>query len=511
MKKRSLLCNRIGVAAAIASLAACLAFGQATMQPQSLKGAVIKGKAPVSKEVLRVALPKAFETKLGNGLQVIVLENHKLPTFAMQMVILSGGISDPPGKPGVAMITAQLLREGTKTRNSKQIAEEVDSLGASLMAGSSLSSTESMVTGSGLTDNLDQLMALFADVILNPTFPADELNKLKTRMVAQLRMARSQPGFLAMEMFNKVIYPNHPASRVLLTADEIQALKPEMLVEFHSTYFRPNNAILAMVGDVKPAEIVARLEKAFASWQRGDVPATATPKTSEPGTTKIYVVDRPGSVQTNFILGTQTIERTDPDYYALQVMNRIVGGGPSGRLFMNLREDKGYTYGAYSNTSAGKWRGTFQASAQVRTAVTDGSMKEFMYELNRIRDEKAPPEEFDNSKRAIVGSFALQLESPQSILQNILTQKIYGLPSDYWDTYPQKISAQTADDIQKVARKYIDLSRLQVVAVGDAKQIVEPLRKYGTVEVYDSEGKPVKPATTIIPGQRPDPAKAANE
>ncbi len=483
--------RRLSLLIWIVLASACVAFGQATMQPQSMKGAVIKGKAPVNKEVLKVTLPKAFETKLANGLQVVVLENHKLPTFAMQMVVLSGGISDPPGKPGVAQITGQLLREGTKTRDSKQIAEQVDSLGAALNAGSSLSSTESFVMASGLTDNLDQVMDLFADVILNPTFPADELNKLKTRTIAQLRMLRSNPNFLAAEMFSKVIYPDHPASRVILTADEIQALTPVMLAEFHSTYYRPNNAIFAIVGDVKPADIVARLEKAFASWERRDVPATTVPQAKEPGSSKIFVVDRPGSVQTNLVLGTQTIVRTDPDYYALQVMNRIVGGGPSGRLFMNLREDKGYTYGAYSNTSAQKWRGTFQASAQVQTKVTDGSMKEFMYEFNRIRDEVVPQEEFGNSKRAIIGSFALQLESPQSLLQNILTQKLYGLPADYWDTYPQKISAVSVDDVRRVARKYIDLGHLQVVAVGDSKQIVEPLQKYGSVDIFDSEGKPV--------------------
>ena len=472
---------------------ASAAFGQATMQPQSVKGAVIKGKAPVSKEVLKVTLPKAFETKLANGLQVIVLENHKLPTFAMQMVILSGGISDPPGKPGVAQMTGQLLREGTKTRDSRQIAEQVDSVGATLTASSGLSATESLVAASGLTDNLDQVMDLFADVILNPTFPADELNKLRNRTIAQLRMLRSSPNFLAAEMFSRVIYPNHPASRIMLNADELRALTPELLKEFHSTYYRPNNAIFAIVGDVKPTDIVTRLEKKFAAWQRRDVPSTTVPQANEVGAAKIFVVDRPGSVQTNLVLGTQTIVRTDPDYSALQVMNRIVGGGPSGRLFMNLREDKGYTCGAYSNTSAQKWRGIFQGSAQVQNAVTDGSMKEFMYEFNRIRDEAVPQEEFDNAKRAIIGSFALQLESPQSILQNILTQKLYGLPADYWDTYPQKISALTVNDVQKVARKYVDLGHLQVVAVGDAKTIVEPLRKYGTVEVYDSEGKPAEP------------------
>jgi zinc protease len=264
---------------------------------------------------------------------------------------------------------------------------------------------------------------------------------------------------------------------------------PEVLRKFHAAYYRPNNAIFAIVGDVKPAEVVARLEKTFGSWQRGEVPAAAIPQVGETGAAKIYLVDRPGSVQTNLLLGTLSIERTDPDYYALQVMNRVFGGGPTGRLFLNLREDKSYTYGAYSNISAAKYRGTFQASTQVRTEVTEGSMKELMYELKRIREEKVPAAELEDAKRSIIGGFALQLESPQSLLQNIITQKLYGLPADYWDAYPQKIAAVTAEEAQRVARKYLDLGKLQVVAVGDAKQITDALKKYGAVEIYDTEGK----------------------
>ncbi|HXF38220.1 MAG TPA: insulinase family protein, partial [Blastocatellia bacterium] len=191
-------------------------------------------------------------------------------------------------------------------------------------------------------------------------------------------------------------------------------------------------------------------------------------------------------------LGNLSIERTDPDYFALVVMNQIVGGGSSARLFLNLREDKGYTYGAYSLFSSSKYRGTFRASTEVRTEVTKGSMDELMYELKRIRDERVPQEEFDRAKRTIIGGFALQLEQPPTLLSNIITQKLYGLPADYWDTYTQKIAAITTDDVQRVAKKYLDLGHLQIVAVGDASKIADVLRQYGTVEIYDTEGKPVK-------------------
>src|SRR5262245_17512100 len=216
-----------GMTTALAlALAASVALAQ---QPQTLKGVVIKGKTPINKEVLKVVMPKAYETELGNGLRVIVLENHKLPTFAMQMVVMSGGLSDPAGHPGAAQYTAAMLREGTKTRSSRQIAEAIESLGASLNAGSGLSSPISSITAGGLTENFDQIMELFADVILNPSFPADDLNKLKTRATAQLRAQRSQPGFLANEMFLKTMYGAHPASRIALTPAQIQSLTPETL------------------------------------------------------------------------------------------------------------------------------------------------------------------------------------------------------------------------------------------------------------------------------------------
>jgi predicted Zn-dependent peptidase len=490
MKQMISKSNRVLGAVIVLALVAALTAAQA--QKPSSKGLVIKGKAPISKEVLKVKLPKAYETKLSNGLQVIVLEQHKLPTFNMQMIVLSGGMSDGQDEHGAAQFTASLLREGTKTRNSRQIAEQVDSLGATIFAGAGLSSLISNVNASGLTDNFDQIMELFADLILNPSFPADELNKLKMRSLAQLRQQRSQPAFLANEMFAKVMYGSHPAAREALSAEEIQRMTPELLRKFHGLNYKPNNAIFAIVGDVNPAEIVAKLEKAFGAWQRGDVPQTAIPKVGETGPAKIHLINRASSVQTNLLLGSLTIERTDPDYYALDVMNQVVGGGASARLFLNLREDKGYTYGAYSRLSAGRFLGTFRANTEVRTEVTKGSMDELMYELKRIRDEKVPQEEFDRAKRTIIGGFALQLESPQALLSNIINQKLYGLPADYWDTYTQKIAAITPDDVQRVAKKYLDLSRLQIVAVGDASKIADVLKQFGTVENYDTEGKPVR-------------------
>lgn len=459
---------------------------------QTTKGAVIKGKAPVNKNLLKVKLPKAQETALPNGLRVIVLENHKVPTFTMQMVVLSGGLTDKADYRGLATFTASLLREGTAQRTSKDIAEQTEALGATLAAGSGLSSLTSNVTASGLVETLDQIMDIFADVLRNPSFPKEEVDKFKARTMAQLQLQRGSPQFLAQEQFSRAIYGDHPASLIAPPTESIRKLSTKDLVDFHSTYYRPNNAILAIVGDVSLKEVLPKIVKAFGDWKKTGVPTTTIPVAPAQADSRIFLIDRPGSVQTVLQLGTLGIERTSPDYFSLLLADRILGGGPAARLFLNLREDKGYTYGAYSNFGGSKFRGTWVSSSEVRTDVTEGAMKEFMYELKRLREEKVNPEELDNARRAIVGSFALSLEQPQSLLQNIITQKLYDLPADYWDTYPQKVAAITAEDIQSVARKYIDLDHLQIVAVGDASKAREVLAKYGKVEVYDAEGKPLR-------------------
>ncbi|MDQ1638370.1 MAG: zinc protease [Pyrinomonadaceae bacterium] len=460
---------------------------------QTTKGAVLKGKAPVNKKLLKVNLPKAQEATLSNGLRIVVLESHKVPTFNMQMVVLSGGLADSNDYHGLATFTAGLLRDGTSKRSSKDIAEQIDALGGTIASGSGLSTLTSTVSTSGLIENLDQTLDIFADVVRNPTFPAGEVEKYKSRTLAQQQFQRSNPQFLAQEQFSRAIYGEHPAAFITPPVSSIKRLSSKDLANFHSTYYRPNNAILAIVGDVTLKEILPKIEKAFGDWQKADVPATTIPSAPSQAASRIFLIDRPGSVQTVLQLGTLGIERTNPDYFSLLLADRILGGGPAARLFMNLREDKGYTYGAYSNFSGSKFRGTWMSSSEVRTDVTEGAMKEFMYELKRLRDDKVSADELENAKRAIVGNFALSLEQPQSLLQNIITQKIYDLPADYWDTYPQKVAAVTAEDIQKVAQQYIDLNHLQIVAVGDAAKTRTILAKYGTVEVYDAEGKPVAP------------------
>jgi zinc protease len=473
--------------------AAQVGTGQAEVQ--TTKGAVLKGRAPVNKTILKVKRPKAGEAILTNGLHVMVLESSRVPTFSMEMVVMSGGLSDPADMRGLANATASLLREGTAKHNSKEIAEQLDTMGASIGANSGLASFTTSVTASGLVENFDQVLDLFTEVVRTPTFPAAEVERYKSRTLSSQPLLRGQAAFLAQERLNQAIYGTHPASLVLPPAEAIKKIAPADLVRFHAQNYLPNNAMLAIVGDVKLKEILPKLERAFGDWKSGPPTQTSIPAAPAQSASKIFLINRPGSVQTVFQIGSLAIDRSDPDYPAMSVMNRILGGGGSSRLFLNIREDKSYAYSVGSNFNSSKFRGTFVASSPVRTEATEGALREFMNEFNRIRNEQVSPTELENAKRAIVGNFALSLENSGAILQNIITQKLYGFPADYWDTYPQKIEAVTAEDVQRVARKYIDLDHLQIVAVGDAAKAKEALAKFGTVEEYDGEGKPMHSAS----------------
>jgi predicted Zn-dependent peptidase len=492
--KTKFLASLICIAAFVSGITAQQG-GMGSQTPSSTKGAVIKGKAPVNKNLLKVKLPKAQEADLKNGLHVVVLEsNHLLPIFSMEMVVMSGGLSDPVDLRGLAGVTAALLREGTAKHNSRELAEQLDTLGATFNANSGVSSFSTSITTSGLTDNLDQILDLYAEIIRTPTFPTDEVKRYQARTVPQQSLLRGQPQFLAQERLAQAIYGTHPASLVAAPPAAVAKITSADLARFHHQNYVPNNATLFIAGDVTLKQLLPKLERVFGDWQRGTVPALSLPAVPAQAATRIYLINRPGSVQTNYLIGSLGMERTDPDYIAMAVMNRILGTGPSSRLFLNIREDKGYTYSVGSGFSAGKYRGTFTAQSPVRTEVTEGTIREFMNEFNRIRNEKVSATELDNAKRAIIGNFALSLENPQGRLQNIITQKLYNLPANYWDTYPQKVEALTVDDIQRVAQKYIDVNHLQIVAVGDASKTREVLAKFGAVEEYDSDGKPTRTA-----------------
>jgi predicted Zn-dependent peptidase len=385
-----------------------------------------------------------------------------------------------------------MLREGTKTRNSLQMAQEIEGLGASLSAASGFGSSAAVVGASGLSDNFEEWFALANDILLNPTFPADELNRLKQRLKLQLRQQRTNPGFLAAERFNRAVYGDHPAAAISATDGSIDAMTPERLTQWHRERYAPQNTILGIAGDVKPSELVPKLERWLAGWKKTDLQERLPPNPGAAASKKILLVDRPNSVQTSIVMGNIAIDRRDPDYITLSVGNDVIGGGPTGRLFLNLREEKGYTYGASSGFTALKYPGPWRAASDVRTEVTDGAMTEFFREIGRLRDEPVPADELEEAKRSIVAGFALSLEDPDTALGYAITQKIYGFPADYWDTYPSKIMAVSAADVQRAARKYINPESIQIVAVGDASKIKAVMEKYGPLEMYDADGKKVE-------------------
>lgn len=450
-----------------------------------------KGRAPVSQDVLRVNLPKPLEAKLDNGLTVLILEDHRFPVVAVRLNISGAGpLFEPAGATGLANLTAAMLREGTKTRTSRQLAEEIERLGASLNASSGYGSASAALNASGLSDNFAQWFALFTDVLLNPSFPADELGKLKTRLKTQLKQQRTQPFFLANERFSQAVYGKHPAATVTTTAEALDALTSERLAQWHRERYAPQNAILGIAGDVRAADVLAKLKRELAGWAKTDAKEVLPPHPVPTTVKKIFLIDRPDSVQSTVTMGNIAIDRRSPDYFPMVVMDSIVGGGGSARLFLNLREEKGYTYGVYSGFTAVKYPGPWSAGGDVRTEVTEGALNELLYELGRIRDEPVPAAELEEKKRAVVAGFALSLESPAQLLNYAITRKIYDLPADYWETYPAKIMAVTAADVQRVARRYVNPETQQVVVVGDASKIKAALEKFGPVEVYDTEGKP---------------------
>jgi len=449
-----------------------------------------KNKAPVSSDILRVQIPKPTEITLPNGLTVMVLEDHRLPLVTARLTILgAGALNDPPDVPGLANVTAAMLKEGTKTLSSKQIAEQSDQLGSTIGAQAPWASETATFTASGLSDNASQWIALASDILLNPSFPEGELNKLKQRMKVQLQQQRSTAGFLMQERFNRAVYGDHPAAITSATLQALDKITPAMLAEWHATRYVPENAILGVAGDITPAE-VTKMFSALPGWKAGPGKAGLPTATKAATGRKIFLVDRPGSVQTDVEIGNIAISRLDADYVPMVVMDRIVGGGAAARLFMNLREVHGYTYGAYSQLVARRYAGPWIAQGSMRTDATGGAMTEFMNEINRIRDQAVPEKELEEVKRSIVASFALTLEHPSELLDYAIALKVYNLPADYWDTYPAKIMAITAEQVQRVARKYIVPDDLQIVAVGDATKLKPVLDKYGSVEVFDTNGQP---------------------
>jgi predicted Zn-dependent peptidase len=463
---------------------------------QAAKPKADRSLLPKEKPDPKLTLPAVQRRKLSNGLEVLVVEHHELPVVSMNLVMKTGTAGDPAGKGGLASLTADLLDEGTTTRDALEISDQLARIGSSLQIGAGWDSTTAGMRT--LTRHLDRALEIYSDVITNPAFSDKELQRLRQQRLALLRQMRDSPEAIAGTVFQTVLYGrNHPYGRPAI-GDEaaLQSLTAEDARGFYTSYLRPNNSALIVVGDVKPDQLVPKLEKAFAGWKNGHVPAvdvSAAPVARDRGA--IYLVDRPGSVQSVIQIGQVGVPRSSPDYFPLFVMNRILGGSSSARINLNLREDKGYTYGANSNFSFRRGAGPFTAAAPVQGFSTKESVTEFMKELRGIRGEMpVTPAELEGAKQSIVRGFPRGFETPDQIANGLELIVTYDLPDTYYNSYIERVQAVTLEDVNRVANRYLQPDRMAVVIVGDRKSIEQGLRtldNFGeNVNVVDNEGRP---------------------
>ena len=447
-----------------------------------------RSQAPQPLQPRPILIPTPRETTLANGLRVVVVEDTRLPLVSYRLAFPVGGAFDPPELPGLTDLLAGLLPEGTESKTSKEIAEEVARIGASLSAGAN--SDYTIVAASALAQFNAPILDLVAEVILEPSFPENEVELAKQNTKESLRQQRAQPSFLASEMVSRVMFGDHPYSVVAPTRESIDRSSRDEFVKFHRAKLVPNNAVFIVVGDVRYDEILSRVESLFSTWQRGEDVVANFP--APPVRTKrtAHFVDRPGSAQSNIVVANSGITRTSPDYFPMLLMHTVMGANASSRLFMNLREDKGYTYGAYSNLDARRTAGTFRAMAEVRTPVTGDSLKEFFYELDRIRNERVLEKEIADAKSYLTGVFPIRLETQEGLTDQLVQIKMLNLPDDYLVNYRDRVNAVTGEEILRVAQKYVKTDEAALIVVGDGASVLEQIKPYSEdIEVYNTAGK----------------------
>ncbi|HVS80620.1 MAG TPA: pitrilysin family protein [Pyrinomonadaceae bacterium] len=432
-------------------------------------------------------LPEPFETTIANGLQVVIVEDRRLPLVSFRLAFRSGDANDPAPLYGLSDMMSHLLTEGTETRTSRQIAEEVERIGATLTVGSGSDFTT--VAASALSIYSEEVLELMADVTLRSSFPKNELDLARENTKQMLIQQRAQPTFLASERMSRVIFGEHPYARISPTPDSLDTMTREEMLRFRQATMVPNNAVMLVIGDVDRDVALARVTELFGNWASRGLPDLNFPSPPNREARAAYLIDRPGSAQSNIVIANLGITRTSADYFPMLLMHTILGANASSRLFMNLREEKGYTYGAYSNLDARRQLGTFRVSADVRTGVTGVSLHEFFHELERIREEVVSEEEIANAKSYLTGVFPIRIETQDGLIDQLVSIKMFDLPDDYLLTYRDSVNAVTADEIQLVAQSHVTPDSAAIVVVGDAAEISEQIQPYANViELYDTDG-----------------------
>ncbi|MFL5575886.1 MAG: M16 family metallopeptidase [Gemmatimonadaceae bacterium] len=437
-----------------------------------------------------VSLPPLQTRELSNGMKLVVVEQHELPLADFVLLVNTGGEADPPARPGLATLTADLLREGAASRNSLQIADQEAFLGVEL--NSAAGWDQSRVTLHTPTAQLDSALALFADVALRPSFPTAELERLRKERLTELLQLRDRPPAIADRAYAAAVFGDrHPYGHALVgTETAARAITRADVQRFYQAAYRPSNATLIAVGDLSADDVARRAEALFGKWRGGAAPAAAYPAAPRAGATTVYIVDKPGAVQSSIRIGGVGAARSTSDYFPLVVMNTILGGSFTSRLNQNLRETHGYTYGARSRFDMRRQAGPFTASAEVTATKTDSSLLEFMKELRAIRDT-VPAAELEKAKRFLQLQLPGNFETTASIATQVVPIVLYGLPLDYYNGYVRQIERVTQADVQRVARQYVDPANVTIVVVGDRKSIEPGIRALGlgTVVVRDLEGR----------------------
>ena len=459
-------------------------------------GQVDRSKQPEAGPAPKIELGKYETFQLDNGLKVIVVENHKLPRVAFSLQLDYDPILEGEHA-GYVSLAGELLGRGTKNRTKDQIDEEVDFIGGTLHT------SATGIYAASLKKHMPKLLEIFSDVLLNPTFNADELEKLKKQSVSEIKSAKDSPSAIASNVQQVLNFgKDHPYGEIE-TEESVTSVTPEMCKEFYATYYRPNVAYLAIVGDITLDEAKDLAEEYFSDWEKAEVPTHEYKTPKAPLIRKAALVDRAASVQSVIrITYPVVLKKGSPDAIKARVMNQIFGGGASGRLFQNLREDKAFTYGAYSSLRSDELVGYFSAQCEARNEVTDSAIAEFLSEMKKIRKEPVGEEELNSVKQFLTGQFGRSLENPQTVAGFALNIEKYNLPKDYYENYLTNLNAVTVEDVKAMAKKYVKPNNAYVLVVGNGEEVADKIKKFtvsGKIIYLDEFGNKYDPSAKALP------------
>ena len=434
-----------------------------------------------------VAWPRRTRARLANGLEVIFVEQHSIPKFTGELYLRSGNAAAADRAPGLAEMTATVVRTGTRKRASQQLEEDLRRIGADLST--SAGADTSAISFAGLSEFAEPLLQLVNELAREATFPEAEFERERRQKLEEVKLQRTQPGFLASERLRKILFGVHPYAQVAPREEQVAAYRRDELLRIYREFYSPANALLVMVGDFPPQSMLQITEKIFAGWKGAKPETPSAPAPAKPRGRRVHVVHVAGAVQAQVLIGCHAITRKHPDWIKLGLANSIYGGAFNSRLVMNIREDKGYTYSPRSGVNALRQHGYFSVSAAVRNDVVAASLTEMFYELDKMRALAVPESELADAQSYLSGVFSLGLGTQDGLLSQLGTVALNELPEDYLETYRDKVRALTSAEILETARTYFDSANMQIVVVGDRKEIESQAALFGDVTMYDSSGK----------------------